>query len=267
MGTRFLRRWVLPSFGGFILAKLTNQNKQDIARSKLREIYENSNSKQRLKLANTLGFKGQDRVKRDSLQRLISPRGKKRSRDITPDKYSTINRSYGQLTKDGGRIEKRELIILGPQQKANVTRFFKPWIRHKKPYERIRNKVKSPYLVIKSEYRIMAYVGVIVQDQKTGKVEGRSFDIWHDGISNDFTTLAGMLQNRVNAAFQNSKGVYRILGISFSEEGGKQMIEKLEPEVGVKLALPKRVNGPYGVNIYSAKGTGIKGQQFEEVVI
>ena len=264
MGTQFLRRWVLPSFGGFILAKLTDKNKQDIARSKLREIYENSNSKQRLKLANTLGFKGQDRVKRDSLQRLISPRGKKRSRDITPDKYSTINRSYGQLTKDGGRIEKRELIILGPQQKANVTRFFKPWVR---PFQKIRNKVKSPYLVIKSEYRIMGYVGVIVRDQQTGNIEGRSFDIWHDGISNDFTTLASMLQTRIDSAFENSKGAYRFLGICFSQEGGQEMIRILEPEVGVELSLPTRINGAYGVNIYSAKATGVQGQQFEEVVI
>ena len=265
MGTQFLRRWVLPSFGGFILAKLTNKNKQDIARSKLREIYENSNSKQRLKLANTLGFKGQDRVKRDSLQRLISPRGKKRSRDITPDKYSTINRSYGQLTKDGGRIEKRELIILGPQQKANVSRFFIPWVRP--PGKNIRNKVKSPYLVIKSDYRIMAYVAVVVEDQREGTIEVRSFEIWHDGISNDFTTLAGMIQNRVIAAFENSKGAYRFLGMSFTEEGGKQMIEKLEPEVGVKLALPEKINGEYRIQIYSAKATGVQGQQFEEVVI
>lgn len=238
------------------------EEREAIARTKLRAIYENSNAKQRQQLATTLGFKGSPRVKRDSLQRLISPKGKKRSRRITEDKFSTINRSYGQLTKPGGRLPKKDIIILQEQQKVNVTEYFKPWVRS---FEKIRNSKPSPRLVINTEYRIMAYVAVIVEDQNTQTFEGRSFEVWDDRISNDFATLADFLQTRIDAIFRDAKGAYRVLGISFSEKGGDLMIEELESEVGVELELPERVNGDYRVQIYSTKSTGQKGQQFEEV--
>jgi hypothetical protein len=246
------------------MVKQSYEEREAVARAKLRAIYENSNSKERLRLANTLGFKGSPRVKRDSLQRLISPRGKKRSRRITEDKFSTINRSYGQLSKPGGRFSKQDIIVLDAQQKANVTEYFKPWIR---PFQKIRNRKPSPLLVINTEYRIMAYVGAIIQDQQTNTYEGRSYEIYHDGKSKDFNTLVSMLQTRVDSTFRKAKGAYRILGMSFSEEGGREMVRILEQELDVPLDLPIRINGPYSVNIYSTKSTGLPGQQFEEVKV
>jgi hypothetical protein len=244
------------------MVKQSYENREAVARAKLRAIYENSNAKQRQQLANTLGFKGSPRVKRDSVQRLISPKGKKRSRRITEDKFSTINRSYGQLTKPGGRFSKQDIITLDAQQKVNVTEYFKPWVR---PFEKIRNRKPSPLLVINTEYRIMAYVGAIVEDQITNTYEGRSYEVYTDGKSKDFNTLVSLLQKRVDDTFRKAKGAYRILGMSFSEEGGREMIRILEDEIGVPLDLPERINGDYRVQIYSTQSTGKPGQQFEEV--
>jgi hypothetical protein len=70
---------------------------------------------------------------------------------------------------------------------------------------------------------------------------------------------------RVVDTFRKAKGAYRILGMSFSEEGGREMIRILEDEIGVPLDLPERINGDYRVQIYSTQSTGKPGQQFEEV--
>ncbi len=252
------------------------EEREAVARAKLRAIYENSNSKERLRLANTLGFKGSPRVKRDSVQRLISPKGKKRSRRITEDKFSTINRSYGQLTKPGGRFSKKDIIVLDAQQKADVTEYFKPYIiigydennnRKKAAVPKIRNNKPSPFLVINTEYRIIANVFGILLDQKTNVDEGRQFTIYHDGKSNDFATLAEMLQKRVEATVRESIGAYRIYGIAFSLEGGKEMIKKLEPELGKKIGIPNSEYDEYNIQIYSIKSTGKEGKEFQEVEV
>ena len=174
-----------------------------------------------------LGFEGKPESRRRSARRLVQG-----SRSISPDKQTKIRRSYA------ARYGSDKVVDLEDREKVDVTEYFKPMIEQG---QRAWTG-ESPPLAFQVPYRIRALV-VAVQEDTTVGWYALEHEVWTAGVGRTFSQLAAMLQEELDAIFNQPKGgKYRTFGIAFRDSAVSELVGKANRSGEVRGQM---VNGEY----------------------
>ena len=228
------------------------ESKQELARARLRHLWETGTTKDKTQMARKLGFRGSDATARDSASRLISS-SETRRRAFT--RQSQLDYLAGRHYRKFGTQVVEEA---GKYEKGDVTEFFKPYVL---AGQRAWTGL-SPPLAYRTRYRIAAYIMGVYGDSGRGYWETRAHAIWTRGTADNFPRLAAMLQERVELLYEQPEAEYETYGVAFSEEGAIALAERASRAKRVVLVPPP---GEYGVDIYSSTVRG--GDGFRDLAI
>jgi len=197
------------------------------ARAQLVQIWEDLDQEGKNRFATTLGFRGKPESRRRSARRLVQG-----SRSISAEKQETIRRSYGS------RYGSDKVVDLEDREKVDVTEYFKPMIEQG---QRAWTG-QSPPLAFQVPYRIRALV-VAVQEDSTVGWYALEHEVWTAGVGRTFSQLAAMLQEELDAIFnQPTGGKYRTFGIAFRDSAVPELVGKANRSGEVRGQM---VNGEY----------------------
>ena len=220
------------------------------ARAQLVQIWEDLDQEGKNRFATTLGFTGKPESRRRSARRLVQG-----SRSISAEKQETIRRSYGS------RYGSDKVVDLEDREKVDVTEYFKPMIEQG---QRAWTG-QSPPLAFQVPYRIRALV-VAVQEDSTVGWYALEHEVWTAGVGRTFSQLAAMLQEELDAIFNQPKGgKYRTFGIAFRDSAVSELVGKANRsgEVTEEVASPQHRS--LNIMIYSTPDAFAKKGAYEEV--
>ena len=220
------------------------------ARAQLVQIWEDLDQEGKNRFATTLRFEGKPESRRRSARRLVQG-----SRSISPEKQKTIRRSYAS------RYGRDKVVDLEDREKVDVTEYFKPMIEQG---QRAWTG-ESPPLAFQVPYRIRALV-VAVQEDTTVGWYALEQEVWTRGVGRTFSQLAAMLQDELDAIFnQPQGGKYRTFGIAFRDSAVPDLVAKANRsgEVTEEVAAPQHRS--LNIVIYSTPDAFGKKGAYDEV--
>ena len=219
-------------------------------RAQLVQIWEDLDQQEKDRFATMLGFEGKPESKRRSARRLVQG-----SRSISPEKQEKIRRSYAQ------RYGQDKVVDLEDREKVDVTEYFKPIV---KQGQRAWNG-ESPPLAFQVPYRIRAIVVAVQEDSSIGWF-ALEHTVWTRGVGRTFSQLASMLQDELDAMFdQPSGGKYRTFAIAMTDEAVPDLIDKANKSGEVTNEVVAPQHGNLNVVIYSTPDAIGKKGTYDEV--